>query len=231
MADDGEKFGVWPETYHTVYEEGWLERFFTLIEQNGDWLETTTFSEYLQKELPLGRIYLPTASYMEMGEWSLPTRAMKEYDDALKKVRNLPEFTDVRPFIKGGFWRNFLAKYSESNHMHKRMVMVSRKVHDVLDGLDAQGTRKNGETSHMIDHLYQSQCNDSYWHGVFGGLYLPHLRSAVYEQLIQAEYLADKVLKPGVRPGSRVMEAKENIPHPGSKSKRRLDRMEARGHD
>ena len=47
----------------------------------------------------------------------------------------------------------------------------------------------------MLDHLYQSQCNDSYWHGVFGGLYLPHLRSAVYEHLIQAEFLADTVLK------------------------------------
>jgi hypothetical protein len=195
MADDGEKFGVWPETYHTVYEEGWLERFCTLIEQNGDWLETTTFSEYLQKEPPRGRIYLPTASYMEMGEWSLPTRAMKEYDDALAKVKNSPEFADLRPFIKGGFWRNFLAKYSESNHMHKRMVMVSQKVRNVLDRLDTQGAKKNAEMSRMIDHLYQSQCNDSYWHGVFGGLYLPHLRSAVYEQLIQAEYLADKVLK------------------------------------
>jgi alpha-amylase/alpha-mannosidase (GH57 family) len=50
MADDGEKFGIWPETYHTVYEEGWLERFFTLLEQNGEWLETTTFAEYLGKE-------------------------------------------------------------------------------------------------------------------------------------------------------------------------------------
>jgi len=214
MADDGEKFGVWPETYHTVYEEGWLERFFALIEQNGDWLETTTFSDYQQKEPPLGRIYLPTASYMEMGEWSLPTRAMKEYDDALAKVKNSPEFADIRPFIKGGFWRNFLAKYSESNHMHKRMVMVSRKVRNVLEGFYAQGIRKNAETSRMIDHLYQSQCNDSYWHGVFGGLYLPHLRSAVYEQLIQAEYLADTVLKaedPGTR-GSGRGKQKKNVP-------------------
>jgi alpha-amylase len=212
MADDGEKFGVWPETYHTVYEEGWLERFFTLIEQNTDWLETTTFSEYLTKEPPRGRIYLPTASYMEMGEWSLPIRAMKEYDDALAKVKNSPEFAGLRPFIKGGFWRNFLAKYPESNHMHKRMMMVSRKVHDVLNGLDAQGIRMNAETWRMIDHLYQSQCNDSYWHGVFGGLYLPHLRSAVYEQLIQAEYLADKALKGQGAGGRGEGKHKKNLP-------------------
>jgi alpha-amylase len=51
------------------------------------------------------------------------------------------------------------------------------------------------EAKLMLDHLYQSQCNDAYWHGVFGGLYLPHLRAAVYEHLIQAEVMADQVLK------------------------------------
>ena len=197
MADDGEKFGVWPETYRSVYEEGWLERFFTLIEQNAGWLETTTFSGYLQKEPALGRIYLPTASYMEMGEWSLPPRAMKEYDDVLARAKSGPDFDLIRPFIKGGFWRNFLSKYPESNHMHKRMLMVSRKVREAIDT-----GRKGSEASRMVDHLYQSQCNDAYWHGVFGGLYLPHLRSAVYEHLIQAEYLADKALKTGRAEGA-----------------------------
>ena len=195
MADDGEKFGVWPETYHTVYEEGWLERFFTLIEQNGEWLETTTFEEFLNKEPARGRIYLPTASYMEMGEWALPTRAMKEYDEALAKTKNSPDLGFLRPFIKGGIWRNFLAKYPESNHMHKRMLMVSSKVHDALNALAEQGGGKSTNASLMLDHLYQSQCNDSYWHGVFGGLYLPHLRSAVYEHIVQAEVLADTILK------------------------------------
>ena len=193
MADDGEKFGVWPGTYHSVYEEGWLERFFTLLEQNAGWLETTTFSEYVGKEQPRGRIYLPTASYMEMGEWSLPTRAMKEYDEALDKAKNSPDFASVRPFIKGGFWRNFLAKYPESNQMHKRMMMVSGKVRDARALLDERGTKKKAAASPMTDHLYQSQCNDSYWHGVFGGLYLPHLRSAIYEHLIRAEHIADTV--------------------------------------
>ena len=38
MADDGEKFGVWPGTYRTAYEEKWLERFFKLLVDNKDWL-------------------------------------------------------------------------------------------------------------------------------------------------------------------------------------------------
>ena len=37
--------------------------------------------------------------------------------------------------------------------------------------------------------LYRGQCNCSYWHGAFGGIYLPHLRNAVYRHLIAAENL------------------------------------------
>ncbi len=209
MADDGEKFGVWPETFHTVYEEGWLERFFTLLEENSEWIETTTFAEYLKKEPARGRIYLPTASYMEMGEWSLPTPAMIEYHEALETVKCRPEFAKVRPFIKGGIWRNFLSKYPESDHMHKRMLMVSRKVRHVLEA-PGSAAKLNRESAQMLDHLYQCQCNDAYWHGVFGGLYLPHLRSAVYEHLIRAEYLADKAgkaLGPVLRTGDKMSES------------------------
>ncbi|MEP6688967.1 MAG: alpha-amylase/4-alpha-glucanotransferase domain-containing protein, partial [Gemmatimonadales bacterium] len=33
----------------------------------------------------------------------------------------------------------------------------------------------------------RAQCNDAYWHGVFGGLYLPHLRDAIWRNLAEAE--------------------------------------------
>jgi hypothetical protein len=35
----------------------------------------------------------------------------------------------------------------------------------------------------------RAQCNDAYWHGVFGGLYLPHLRAAIWHELAAAEAL------------------------------------------
>ena len=41
------------------------------------------------------------------------------------------------------------------------------------------------------DHLYQGQSNDCYWHGLFGGIYIAHMRLATYEHLIAAEDLAD----------------------------------------
>jgi alpha-amylase len=40
------------------------------------------------------------------------------------------------------------------------------------------------------DHLYAGQSNDCYWHGLFGGIYLPDLRVAALSRLIAAEDLA-----------------------------------------
>ena len=41
--------------------------------------------------------------------------------------------------------------------------------------------------------LYRGQCNCSYWHGAFGGLYLPHLRNAIFKHLISADSLLEKI--------------------------------------
>jgi hypothetical protein len=35
--------------------------------------------------------------------------------------------------------------------------------------------------------LHLAQANDAYWHGLFGGLYLPHLRRGIYAQLLRLE--------------------------------------------
>jgi hypothetical protein len=39
----------------------------------------------------------------------------------------------------------------------------------------------------MQEHLHRAQANDAYWHGLFGGLYLPHLRRAVWHNLLALE--------------------------------------------
>lgn len=149
FADDGEKFGVWPGTHRWVHEEGWLENFLTAIQNESEWLKTSTFSEYIEENAPTGRIYLTCASYREMMEWS------------------------------GGYFKNFLVKYPESNSMQKKMLYLS--------GLVAKAKSKKAQ-----EYLYKGQCNCAYWHGVFGGLYLNHLRSAVYSNLIKAEKELDK---------------------------------------
>ena len=185
FADDGEKFGIWPSTYHSVYEEGWLERFFELIGKNLDWIEPMPLGAYAIREKPVGRIYLSCSSYMEMDEWSLPTEAMGEYGKVVERLKELPEGEKIRRFIKGGFWRNFFAKYPESNDMHKRVLHLREKM--------GKAEKKPVPSSRdPLYYLHRAECNDAYWHGVFGGLYLPHLRHAIYENLIKAEALHDR---------------------------------------
>jgi hypothetical protein len=183
LADDGEKFGLWPGTHTRCYGQGWLERMCTLLIENSDWIELSTFSKVLDSYHPKGIVYLPTASYSEMMEWALPLRAGIRYRDAVDTLASSGEFVEAAEMLRGGFWRNFLVKYEESNWMHKRMIAVS----EAVQGVAAAG----GETDEAAGHLYQAQCNCAYWHGLFGGLYLPHLRSAVFRHLIEAENAVD----------------------------------------
>src|SRR6185312_15232533 len=68
MGDDGEKFGGWPTTWvHSWGERRWVGRFFEALEANADWITTTTPSAWLAEHAPIGRVYVPTGSYAEMG--------------------------------------------------------------------------------------------------------------------------------------------------------------------
>ena len=182
FADDGEKFGVWPGTHALCYEKKWLERFMVALEQNSHWVRTVTFSEYMSGRRPLGWVFLPTASYAEMMEWSLPVEAQLKYDAFLKKLRERGEAAEYESFVKGGFWRNFFSRYPESNWMHKRMLFARRVVTSARGGAVTPGLR-----AEALNEVWRAQCNCAYWHGVFGGLYLPHLREAIYRHLIRAE--------------------------------------------
>jgi hypothetical protein len=188
MGDDCEKFGVWPGTYEHCYRDGWLERFFTALEANADWLATSLPGEQLSAQPPLGRAELPTASYPEMMEWALPTPVRQRFH-ALQQ-----EFgarADVQDFLRGGFWRAFFSKYSEANLLHKKMLCVSRKLRRLARGRrSADAARRLGEAR---THVLRAQCNDAYWHGIFGGLYAPALRTALWRELVRAEKTADAV--------------------------------------
>jgi len=177
LADDGEKFGGWPGTKEWVYDRGWLDRF------------TGTIGEMVQRgevrlcrldralaEIPAhGIAYLPTASYREMEAWSLPP------DAALRLTRLEHDLGEVRmagpdgALVRGAHWRNFLVRYPEANRMHKKMQHLSALC------------RRRGNPAKARRAIGRAQCNDAYWHGVFGGLYLPHLREAVWRNLAEAE--------------------------------------------
>lgn len=172
FADDGEKFGIWPETYKWVYEENWLRNFFQFIVDNKDWIETTTINEHFSSNKPKGCCFLPTTSYPELGEWALPSDSSIIYKKNLDFLKSQQNFSEFKPFFQGGQWKNFLAKYPESR-------IIYRKMHYVSEIIRNKPLKEKKE-------LFKSQCNDAYWHGIFGGLYLPHLRREINTNLVIA---------------------------------------------
>jgi 4-alpha-glucanotransferase len=187
MGDDMEKFGVWPGTNAHCYKDGWLEDFFTALEKNSAWLRVSAPSEYLADHSPLGRADLPTASYTEMMEWVLPTRVRQRYHAVQKEFAARPE---ILSFLRGGSWRGFFRKYAESNLLHKKMLRVSARI--AATPARHTSSKATEELAHARDLLLRAQCNDAYWHGIFGGLYAPHLRTDLWRSLIRAEAIADR---------------------------------------
>jgi alpha-amylase len=153
-GDDGEKFGLWPLTFDRVFGQKWLEKFFTVLTENQDWLHTKTLSEAMQTVPSQGAATLAAGSYAEMMEWA-----------------------------PGGLWPGFLARYAESQHMHQRALDVSARA----EALEHPEARRNA---------LRAQCNDAYWHGLFGGLYLPHLRHGIYQSILRAQTALDTVSPP-----------------------------------
>ena len=100
------------------------------------------------------------------------------YHALLEQEKAAGRFEAHKPFLRGGIWRNFMSRYTEANWMHKRMLGASRR----LAALPP--VQRSAE---LQEYLHRAQANDAYWHGLFGGLYLPHLRRAIWNNLLRLE--------------------------------------------
>ncbi|WP_297296296.1 alpha-amylase/4-alpha-glucanotransferase domain-containing protein [uncultured Brachyspira sp.] len=179
LHDDGEKYGDWPGTQKWVYEDKWLEKFFEALTKEKDTIITTTYSEYMEKYPPVSKIYIPTGSYEEMLTWVLPAEIQDEFHRKQEELKKSEENEIITRFMRGGFWRNYFTKYTESNRMNKRMLFVSNMIGEITES-----NYKDKEEA--LNYLLKGQCNCPYWHGTFGGLYLNNLRHATYANLIKA---------------------------------------------
>jgi hypothetical protein len=192
LADDGEKFGGWPGTQEWVYQRGWLDRF---LEAMGSAVargvvRLSTFEEALRETPSAGLVYLPTASYREMEAWALPPRAAGRLRHLEQELGEARMAGPDGALLRGSHWRNFLVRYVEANRAHKKMLALSALC------------RARGNPSAPRRAVGRAQCNDAYWHGVFGGLYLPHIRAALWHHLA----LAERELRVGETLAAEVMD-------------------------
>ncbi len=208
LISDAEKMGVWGTTHKICYVEGqghhegdngkpFIPAFLEQI-RNNTWIKSLTLSEYMAKFPAKSLVYLPTASYDKMEEWVLPTEIRKNFKTIRKSLREDEEKKETYQFLRGGFWRYFLIKYPESNNMHKKMLYVRNKLVNTEENLlNVQNEQLISVILKKIaeawDEIYKAQCNDCYWHGLFGGVYLQFLRFSVYTHLINAEKILDEI--------------------------------------
>ena len=186
LGDDGEKFGGWPDTREWVYAGGWLEAFLEALDaarERGE-LELVTTREAASGPRA-GLVYPAAGSYREMEEWTLPRPAARRLSRLVAATSGAARSSavdgkdrdDTGPdsLIRGGHWKGFLRRYPESNRMHKTALRLSRLC------------RERGDPEEARRAIARAQCNDAYWHGVFGGVYLPHLRQTIWRELAAAE--------------------------------------------
>ena len=208
LMSDAEKMGVWGTTNEICYVEGeghdegdngkpFIPAFLEQIRSNS-WIKSTTLTKYMEKIPARGLIYLPTASYDRLEEWALPTPIRKNFKKIKKTMKDDETKKETYQFLKGGFWRYFLVKYPESNNMHKKMLYVRNKLIYTEENLlkiqdDNIVSIILNKINNAWDEIYKAQCNDCYWHGLFGGVYLQLLRFSVYTHLINAENLIDTI--------------------------------------
>jgi 4-alpha-glucanotransferase len=190
FGDDGEKFGTWPETNKHCYQDGWLRRFFDALSANRHWLKTTTLAEastrpadrqdlsarcQLSGDDRVGVAGQPATGLRQSGPRSAGRSALAA-DQAVRARRILAELPgqvpggerDVQPHDDG---QPPGGRSRTSGHRRRGLVLGAARA-------------------------VSGQCNCSYWHGAFGGIYLPHLRNAVYNHLIAADNLLDRVFRP-----------------------------------
>ena len=179
--DDIEKFGIWPETFDWVYNRGWLKAVIEGVLASPS-IHTATYADFHAQEPTRGLVYLPNVSYSEMNEWTLPMPSARVYAQFVATEKDAGRGDLHAPFMRGGIWRNFMSRYPEANWMHKRAQALSARLAKIP-----------APPPELVENLYRAQANDAYWHGLFGGIYLPHLRRAVWNNIVALEAGLDAI--------------------------------------
>lgn len=158
----------------------------------------------------------------ENSDW-LQTMTYSEVLSARKggKVNHVPgsSYAEMMQWC-GGDFNNFLKKYPEVNRMHKRMIFVSDMLHRIAS--DKENPASTSRDFYLAKReLFKAQTSCAYWHGTFGGFYLPHLRSGVYKHLIKAQGIAEGIRereKSGLRAIRHDLDGKRSEVVLGNKS-------------
>jgi len=152
----------------------WLERLVELLNENQEWIDVELPAQHLKESRPRTRGYFPSASYEEMMYWSLTPERQEAYESLRTRFAG-----GRNGYIFGGYFRQFLTRYPESNLMYAKMQYT----HVLVNQIRGDKYRKQAAR----EELWKGQCHSAYWHGHHCGIYSNRLRKHVFRSLIEAE--------------------------------------------
>ena len=176
---------IFPNGKQIGYENGtslsinhqWLESFLTELKNNRKNIELVQPGRYVrQTKNSSNKGYFPCTSYAEIMKWVLPSDKQHEFEGLSSRLIEM----GLEPkWIYGGFFRQFLSKYRESNFLYSKMMHVSILTNQVRGDKYKKKAAK--------DELWKGQSNLAYWHGNQGGIYNNNIRHNAYKALIEGE--------------------------------------------
>lgn len=176
---------IFPNGKQIGYENGnsfsinhqWLESFLNELRNNRKNIELIQPGRFVKQTGNFtNKGYFPCTSYGEIMKWVLPAEKQKEFESL---SINLIEMGIEPKWVYGGFFRQFLSKYRESNFLYSKMMHVSILTNQVRGDKYKKKAAK--------DELWKGQHNLAYWHGNQGGIYNPNIRHSAYKALIEGE--------------------------------------------
>ena len=107
---------------------GYFEQLCRKLEESSSWVNTLTGQGQLKRQAPRGRVSLPPGTPAELGGWSLPGVARKEYFKERSQLAQRYDASKWLPFFRGGSWGSFRVRYEELNLMYRKNLFLGRKV-------------------------------------------------------------------------------------------------------
>lgn len=156
----------------------YLDQLFTRLEESHGWIHTLTGRAQLERQAPKSRVALPPGTPAELGGWSLPGNARREFFREKAQLGQRYDAAKLLPFFRGGSWASFRVRYGEVNLMYRKNLYLGRRLRNKA----AQPSSRS-----VQERLWRAQCSTGQWHGTRGGLHLPHLREAIWRELLAAE--------------------------------------------
>ena len=175
---------------------GWVPRLLGLLAAQDHWLKLASFASILERFAPAARLYLPACTTPALQDWMLPPGDGAGPRRALNGAVALPD-----PRLEGAAfpWEALLARYGESNRLHKRCLVASREV-----GRLAAHVRQAGRGPGAADlarglerallWLYQSQSAAALTPDPWGGLHAGRLRQRAWAALLRAEAMVAELM-------------------------------------